>query len=64
MRSSDHPIHRLEGNAETAEVSEIKSKKKELEDAVQPIIAKLYAGAGAAAGAGKEEAGDEGKDEL
>ena len=35
----------LESNAETADVSEIQSKKKELEEATQPIIAKLYAGA-------------------
>jgi len=40
----DEAIKWLEGNAESAEVSEIKAKKKELEDAVQPIIAKLYAG--------------------
>ena len=43
--SVNESIKWLEGNAETAEVSEIQAKKKELEEQVQPIIAKLYAGA-------------------
>jgi chaperone protein DnaK len=57
----------METNGETSESSELKAKKKELEDAVQPIIAKLYAGAG---GDGKatppegEEDEDSSKDEL
>ncbi len=36
---------RLESNGD-AEVSDLKARKKQLEDAVQPIIAKLYAGTG------------------
>ncbi|XP_054159074.1 endoplasmic reticulum chaperone BiP-like isoform X2 [Oppia nitens] len=43
----DETIKWMESNSE-AEVSEMKAKKKELEDTVQPIIAKLYAGAGGA----------------
>lgn len=55
---------RAEQNSE-ADVTEFKAKKKELEETVQPIIAKLYAG-----GAGPKPDGDEvptsddGKDEL
>ncbi|KAK4337298.1 hypothetical protein RND71_043584 [Anisodus tanguticus] len=48
--SVNEAIKWLEANAETAEVSEIQSKKKELEENTQPIIAKLYAGAGGAPG--------------
>lgn len=58
----EEAIKWLEGNAESAEVSEIKAKKKELEDAVQPIIAKLYAG-GKAAGSPDGDA-EASKDEL
>ncbi|CAG2106694.1 unnamed protein product [Medioppia subpectinata] len=57
----DEAIKWMESNADS-EVSEFKAKKKELEDQVQPIIAKLYAGAGPAPGG---EAGpDAEKDEL
>lgn len=52
----------LESNGDSAETSELKSKKKELEDTVQPIIAKLYSG-----GAGPTPtpgADSESKDEL
>lgn len=44
--SVNEAIKWLESNAESAEVSEIQAKKKELEEATQPIIAKLYASAG------------------
>jgi len=54
----------LESNAETAEVSEIQSKKKELEEATQPIIAKLYAGAQGAPGGDAPPTDSETKDEL
>ncbi|RWS27469.1 hypothetical protein B4U80_11144 [Leptotrombidium deliense] len=63
----DEAIKWLESNAETAEASEMKDKKKELEDAVQPIIAKLYQGAGAGAGPGAGAGaggGPESKEEL
>jgi heat shock protein 5 len=57
----DEAIKWMEANADS-EVSEMKAKKKELEDTVQPIIAKLYAGAGPTPGG---EAGpDSEKDEL
>jgi molecular chaperone DnaK (HSP70) len=67
--SVDEAIKWLEANAETSEVSDLKAKKKELEDTVQPIIAKLYAGAGGAGGepqpgAGDEAESDSSKDEL
>lgn len=58
----DEAIKWLESNAESSETSEIKSKKKEIEDTVQPIIAKLYA-----SGAGPtptDDAKDSSKDEL
>jgi len=62
--SVEETIKWMESNAESAEVSDLKAKKKELEDAVQPIIAKLYAG-GAGAGAGQPPSGEEEvKDEL
>jgi len=54
----------LEANAETAEVSEIQSKKKELEDTTQPIIAKLYAGAGGQPGGDVPPTDSDPKDEL
>jgi len=64
----DEAIKWLESNAETAEVSDLKARKKELEDAIQPIIAKLYAGAGGQPGQeGEAPTGEEGadaKDEL
>merc|ERR1712121_188027 len=52
----------LEENQE-ADADEFKAQKKEMEDIVQPIIAKLYQGAGGPPpGAGDEEEDDE--DEL
>jgi len=59
----DETIKWMESNAESAEASDLKSKKKELEDTVQPIIAKLYAG-GAGAPPPQDAGDDEGKDEL
>jgi len=56
----------LEENQE-AEAEELKAQKKEMEDIVQPIIAKLYQGAGGAPPGEGEEGGeedDEFKDEL
>merc|ERR1711935_151173 len=54
----------LEENQE-AEAGELKAQKKEMEDIVQPIIAKLYQGAGGPPpGEGGEEEDDEYKDEL
>lgn len=55
----------MDSNAD-AEVEDLKAQKKSLEDKVQPIIAKLYAGAGGAGDAGGEEAPNESadKDEL
>jgi heat shock protein 5 len=41
----EEAIKWLESNGD-AEVSDLKARKKQLEDAVQPIIAKLYAGTG------------------
>jgi len=53
----------LEENAE-AEAEDFKAQKKELEDAVQPIIAKLYQGQGGAPPPGGESEDDMEKDEL
>merc|ERR1711988_4537 len=54
----------LEENQE-AEAEELKAQKKEMEDIVQPIIAKLYQGAGGAPPGGDEGEEDEDlKDEL
>jgi len=54
----------LEENQE-AEAEELKAQKKEMEDIVQPIIAKLYQGAGGPPPGGDEgEEDDEYKDEL
>jgi len=58
----------LESNQE-AESSEYKKEKKNLEDIVQPIIAKLYQqqggpGAGQGGPGAEKEGGDEEKDEL
>lgn len=47
----DESIKWLEANGDSAEVSDLKAQKKQLEDTVQPIIAKLYGGAGGAGGA-------------
>jgi len=62
----DEKIKWLEDNAE-GEAEDFKAQKKELEDIVQPIIAKLYQGAGGAPPPGGEEGeGEEDfdKDEL
>jgi len=54
----------LEENPE-ADADELKAQKKEMEDIVQPIIAKLYQGAGGPPPGGEEgEEDDEYKDEL
>jgi len=55
----------LEENQE-AEAEDLKAQKKEMEDIIQPIIAKLYQGAGGPGGAGGDEAEEDEdlKDEL
>jgi len=54
----------LEENAD-ADAEELKAQKKEMEDIVQPIIAKLYQGQGGAPpGDDGGEEDDEYKDEL
>jgi len=61
----DESIKWLESNSD-ADSSDFKKQKKELEDIVQPIIAKLYqqgGGAGGAGGAGGESQSED-KDEL
>merc|ERR1712045_1026570 len=62
--SDNEKIAWLEENAD-ADAEELKAQKKEMEDIVQPIIAKLYQGQGGAPPGddGGEEA-DEYKDEL
>ena len=47
-----------------ASAEDLKAQKKEMEDIVQPIIAKLYQGAGGPPPEGGEEEEDEFKDEL
>jgi len=60
----DEKIKWLENNAE-AEAEDFKRQKKDAEDIVQPIITKLYQGAGGAGdSAPKEDDEDSGKDEL
>merc|ERR1711915_65995 len=60
----DEKIKWLEDNTE-AEAEDFKAQKKELEDIVQPIIAKLYQGAGGAPPpGGEDEDEDYNKDEL
>nr|CAI5844326.1 unnamed protein product [Callosobruchus analis] len=61
----DEKIKWLEDNQDT-EAEEYKKQKKELEEVVQPIIAKLYQGAGGAPppSGGSSEDDDELKDEL
>merc|ERR1712150_64081 len=53
----------LEDNPE-ADADEFKAQKKEMEDIVQPIIAKLYQGQGGAPPGGEEEEEDYDIDEL
>ena len=55
-------IFRLDSNSE-AEVEDLKSRKKQLEETVTPIISKLYSGAGGE-GAGGESSPESAKDEL
>ena len=55
-------IQWLEDNAD-ASAEDLKAQKKEMEDIVQPIIAKLYQGQGGAPPGGEEEEDSE-KDEL
>lgn len=57
----DEAIKWLESSSD-ADVADLKARKKQLEDTVQPIIAKLYAGAGPTPGA--EENSEAEKDEL
>jgi heat shock protein 5 len=57
----DEAIKWLESNSD-AEVSDLKARKKQLEDAVQPIIAKLYAGGAGGPQPGAETESE--KDEL
>merc|ERR1711970_150141 len=60
----DEKIKWLEDNAE-GEAEDFKAQKKELEDIVQPIIAKLYQGAGGAPPpGGEDDSEDFDKDEL
>jgi len=47
-----------------ADAEEMKAQKKEMEDIVQPIIAKLYQGAGGPPPGGEEGEDEEFKDEL
>merc|ERR1712043_153852 len=56
---------KLSDEEKTTIEEEMKAQKKEMEDIVQPIIAKLYQGAGGAPG-GEEKGGEEDydKDEL
>merc|ERR1711990_1427351 len=51
----EETIEWLDENGETAEADEIKEMKEKLEKIVQPIIAKLYEGAGGEGGAPEEE---------
>jgi len=60
----EESIKWLESNSESADSSELKAKKKELEETVQPIIAKLYAGSAPGPDAGAEAESDSARDEL
>lgn len=59
----DKAISWLEGHQE-ADTEEFKEKKKEVEAVVQPIISKLYEGAGGAPPPSGEEEDDSERDEL
>ena len=50
--------------SQDASAEDLKAQKKEMEDIVQPIIAKLYQGQGGAPPGGEEEEEDYDKDEL
>lgn len=58
----DEKIKWMESNAD-ADVEDLKAQKKELEEVVQPIMSKLYQGAGGGAPPSGDEGTDE-KDEL
>ncbi|XP_061189234.1 endoplasmic reticulum chaperone BiP [Saccostrea echinata] len=58
----DEKIKWMESNSD-ADVEDLKAQKKELEEVVQPIMSKLYQGAGGAPPPSGEEGADE-KDEL
>lgn len=58
----DEKIKWMESNAD-ADVEDLKAQKKELEEVVQPIMSKLYQGAGGGAPPSGDEGADE-KDEL
>ena len=63
-KAIDEAIKWLDSNSE-ADVEEFKAQKKQLEDTVQPIIAKLYASGTGGGGGGAGAEGDESaKDEL
>jgi chaperone protein DnaK len=59
----DEKVKWMENNAE-AEVEDFKRQKKDAEDVVQPIIAKLYQGAGGSQSAKEDDEEDSSKDEL
>jgi molecular chaperone DnaK (HSP70) len=59
----DEKIKWLEENQD-ADTEDYKTQKKELEDIVQPIIAKLYQGAGGAPTPSSADDDDDLKDEL
>lgn len=59
----DEKIKWLENNAE-ADAEDFRREKKDAEDIVQPIIAKLYQGAGGSQSAKEDDADDSSKDEL
>lgn len=59
----DGSIKWLEENQDT-DAEEYKKQKKQLEEVVQPIISKLYAGQGGAPPPSASEEDDEMKDEL
>ena len=63
-KAVEEQIEWLEANQE-AEAEDFKAHKKELEETVQPIMSKLYGGAGGAPPQGEEDEGyDSEKDEL
>merc|ERR1712243_526935 len=62
-RIINEKIKWLEENTD-ASAEDLKAQKKEMEDIVQPIIAKLYQGQGGAPPPGGEEEEDYDKDEL
>lgn len=55
----DEAISWLEKNHDSADVDELKERKKQLEEIVQPIVSKLYQGAGGEAPPSEEDERDE-----